>query len=103
MVSYVAVAFLGLTAAYLVNTYRCFATNLAAAKRSGLPYICMPVYTFNRFWLVTHRLWLPFINLLPKSWLQPWIEYVYNQATSLAIATELSENDLVANAHHTDT
>jgi hypothetical protein len=74
MVSYVAVAFVGLVGAYLVQTYLAFNRNLAAAKRSGLKYITMPVYTFNRFWLVTHRLWLPIINLLPKAWLQSWIE-----------------------------
>lgn len=32
--------------------------------------------TFNRFWLVTHELWLPFFNILPASWKEPWIHYV---------------------------
>lgn len=49
--------------------------NLAAAKESGIPYICMPVFTFNRFWLVTHKLWLPLIRLLPTSWTESWIDY----------------------------
>jgi hypothetical protein len=76
MVSYLALAFAGLAVAYIVNTYRCFAINLAAAKKSGLPYICMPVYTFNRFWLTTHVLWLPLIKkALPSSW-TTWTEYV---------------------------
>jgi hypothetical protein len=76
MVSYVVLAFAGLAVAYVVNTYRCFAINLAAAKKSGLPYICMPVYTFNRFWLTTHVLWLPIIKkTFPSSW-TTWTEYV---------------------------
>jgi len=80
MVSYLALAFVGLAVAYLVNTYRCFAINLAAAKKSGLPYICMPVYTFNRFWLTTHVLWLPLIKkALPASW-TTWTEYVSTPA-----------------------
>jgi hypothetical protein len=41
-----------------------------------LPYLCMPVYTFNRFWLTTHVLWLPIIKkTLPSSWTY-WTEYV---------------------------
>jgi hypothetical protein len=76
MVSYLAVAFVGLAVAYVANSYRCFTINLAAAKKSGLPYICMPVYTFNRFWLTTHVLWLPLIKkTLPSSWVT-WTEYV---------------------------
>jgi hypothetical protein len=76
MVSYLALACVGLAVAYLVNTYRCFTINLAAAKKSGLPYICMPVYTFNRFWLTTHVLWLPIIKkTFPASW-ATWTEYV---------------------------
>lgn len=74
MVSYLALAFAGLALAYVANTYRCFTINLAAAKKSGLPYICMPVYTFNKFWLSTHILWLALLKrTLPSSWLT-WTE-----------------------------
>lgn len=85
MANYILLAFAGLAIAYLANNYRCYAINLAAAKKSGFPYITMPVHTFNRFWLITHRLWLPIINLLPKSWLHPWIECVlhFNPRASL--------------------
>jgi len=40
MLSYIALAVVGLTTAYAIHTYRCFAVNLAAAKQSGIPYIC---------------------------------------------------------------
>jgi len=75
MPSYIALAIGGLLAAWTISCYRSFRTNLAAAKQSNLPYIVAPVYTFNGFWLVTHRLWLPFISRLPRSWTHPWIEY----------------------------
>ncbi|KAK6437217.1 hypothetical protein LTR95_006591 [Oleoguttula sp. CCFEE 5521] len=76
MVSYVLVAFVGLAVAYSVHTYRCFATNLAVAKQSGFPIIAGPIYNFNTFWLVTHRLWLPLFKRLPKAWIEPWIEFM---------------------------
>lgn len=74
MLSYLALAGVGLVVAYAVHTYRCFLVNLEAAKKSGLPYICAPVYTFNKVWLSTHLLVLPIIKtLLPSSW-QTWTE-----------------------------
>ncbi|KAK3671752.1 hypothetical protein LTR78_008297 [Recurvomyces mirabilis] len=76
MLSYALLAFIGLIIAYGVNTYRCFRINLAAAKQSGIPYFCTPVYTFNRAWLVTHRLWLPFIKALPAAYTTTWIDYL---------------------------
>ncbi|KAK0338154.1 hypothetical protein LTR02_001879 [Friedmanniomyces endolithicus] len=76
MLSYVALAISGLCVAYAVHTYRCFNANLAAAKQSGIPYISMPIYTFNRAWLITHRLWMPLLQLLPDSWTNLWIDYL---------------------------
>jgi hypothetical protein len=76
MPSYFVFAAIGLVVAYAVHNFRCFQSNLAAAKQSGLPYVVLPVWTFNRFWLVTHRLWLPIIKVLPDSWTREWIEYV---------------------------
>lgn len=76
MPSYIVIGVLGLIFIYIIQTYLAFARNLAAAKQSGLPYICTPVYTFNRAWLITHRIWLPWLQMLPKSWTHPWIEYL---------------------------
>ena len=76
MANYLLLAFAALATAYVANTYRQYARNLAAAKKSGFPYISMPMHTFNTFWLITHRLWLPILKFLPKSWLHPWIELV---------------------------
>ncbi|KAF2455261.1 cytochrome P450 [Lineolata rhizophorae] len=62
--------------AYILHSWRCLARNIAAAKRSGLPYVVQPIYTFNRAWLVTHRIWLPLLRKLPSAWTCPWIEFL---------------------------
>lgn len=73
----VAFGFAALLVAYAVQTYRGFASNIAAAKRSGIPYIVLPVHTFNTFWLITHPIWLWIaVRVLPRSWQYPWIECV---------------------------
>ncbi|KAA8569168.1 hypothetical protein EYC84_000837 [Monilinia fructicola] len=50
--------------------------NIAAAKRSGLPYVITPINIYNPFWLTTHRIWLPLIRKLPKSWTESWIDFM---------------------------
>ena len=74
MASYLGIAFSALLVAYAVHTYRCLTRNIAAAQRSGVPYIVQPVFLYNRFWLITHPLFLPFFRLLPRSWTYPWLE-----------------------------
>lgn len=74
--SYLGIAVLGLLAYYALSTYRNLAKNIAAAKQTGLPYIVLPVYTFNRAWLITHRLWLPFIDAIPKFRNSQWRPYI---------------------------
>ncbi|KAL2352110.1 cytochrome P450 monooxygenase-like protein [Cryomyces antarcticus] len=76
MPSLIVLALCMLVAAYFVNYYRCFASNLAAAKQSGIPYVVSPIYTFNRFWLITHRLWLPLLHRLPSAWTSSWVGYL---------------------------
>ena len=61
---------------YLLDIYRAYARNLAAAKLSGLPYIPVPFYMVNRFWLVTQTLWVPCIRKLPTSWTESWLELI---------------------------
>ncbi|KAM3413795.1 hypothetical protein BST61_g10479 [Cercospora zeina] len=52
------------------------AKNIAAAKQTGIPYIVLPVYPYNRAWLITHRLWLPLVDLIPSFRNSPWRPYV---------------------------
>lgn len=74
MVSLLTLALVFLPALYLYNYYRCFARNLAAAKASGLTYVVVPVFVFNRFWLITHRLWWPLLERLPRRWTESWLD-----------------------------
>lgn len=62
---------------HFFHTYLCFNRNLTAAKKSGIPYVVAPFYAFSRFWLISHRLFLPYFKKLPASWTAQWIEYIY--------------------------
>ena len=70
-----------LVLAYAIDTYRCFAKNLAGAKASGIPYIITPIYLFNVFWMLTHRMILPYLRMLPDSWMKPWLVVMDTQWT----------------------
>ncbi|KAL7909769.1 cytochrome P450 [Trichoderma velutinum] len=48
--------------------------NVKEAKRSGLPYVVTPCSPFWLPWQVSHKLWVPIIKLLPKSWWDGWLE-----------------------------
>ncbi|KAH8128751.1 hypothetical protein ACSS6W_003814 [Trichoderma asperelloides] len=48
--------------------------HINEAKRSGLPYIVLPCSPFWIGWQVTHKLWIPLIKLLPKSWWDGWLD-----------------------------
>ncbi|KAL2073765.1 hypothetical protein VTL71DRAFT_11091 [Oculimacula yallundae] len=50
--------------------------NIAAAKRSGLPYIVVPVNIYNTAWLITHRIWAQVFSYLPKGWTENWMPYL---------------------------
>lgn len=76
MMSLLALAVAVVPALYLYNYYRGFARHLAAAKTSNLTYVIAPIFLFNRFWLITHRAWLPLLSKLPQAWTESWIDLV---------------------------
>ncbi|KAK5987447.1 Cytochrome P450 monooxygenase ORF6-like protein [Cladobotryum mycophilum] len=55
------------------SLYTSLQHNIKEAKRSGLPYIVAPFHPFWRPWLITHKLWIPLIKRLPKSWWEDWM------------------------------
>lgn len=59
---------------WIFNTYRSFSRNLAAAKSSHIPYVCVPIYMFNIAWLLSHRLFRPYLQKLPRAWTRPWLD-----------------------------
>ncbi|KAI9836787.1 MAG: hypothetical protein M1819_000952 [Sarea resinae] len=61
---------------YAVNWYRGLARNIREAKASGIPYVVLPVFIYNRYWLTTHRIWIPWLRKLPASWTESWIDFL---------------------------
>lgn len=76
MLGLISLAILGLIIYYVIQTYRSYQRNLAAVKASGLPYITMPIYTFNPLWLLIHTLFMPFVKYIPEEKRPEWIESV---------------------------
>ncbi|KIX00734.1 uncharacterized protein Z518_09799 [Rhinocladiella mackenziei CBS 650.93] len=74
MPSFIALAILALVLFPIVNTYFNFHRNLNRAKRSGIPYVVVPVYYLNRWWMITHRLYLPLLAKLPRRW-TGWVDF----------------------------
>ncbi|EKD16552.1 cytochrome P450 [Drepanopeziza brunnea f. sp. 'multigermtubi' MB_m1] len=76
MASTIAVAVAGAVFYILYSNVSGFLKNLAAAKRSGLPYIIVPVNIYNSAWLMTHKIWVRFFSWLPASWSEKWLPYL---------------------------
>lgn len=85
----------GAVLAYGALTYfNSLRSHLAAARRSGLPYvvtrkshmppcpyklndslnIVLAISPFSHYWLLMFWIWTPMIKILPKSWWESWIE-----------------------------
>ncbi|KAH7262312.1 cytochrome P450 [Fusarium tricinctum] len=66
----------GLTAvSYLVYTYISgLQGNIAAARKSGLPYIVAPFSPVFLPWILTYKAWVPIVRLFPKPLWDRWLE-----------------------------
>jgi len=86
-----AIALIGLGVWLVYSTISGLLKNIAAAKRSGLPWFIVrefksfgpskaqahqniAVDIYSIVWILTHKLWLPLLNRLPKAWTQGWLE-----------------------------
>ncbi|KAI1762843.1 cytochrome P450 [Hypoxylon sp. FL1150] len=49
--------------------------NIAAAKRSGLPYFIIPLSPWNRIGQIFHKIWVPLFKQLPRKYWQD-IEFI---------------------------
>lgn len=74
MPSLLAVAAIAFLLYHVVNTYVSFRRNLNRARQSGIAYVTVPVHFISRWWLLTHRLWLPLLVKLPRRWTQ-WVDF----------------------------
>ncbi|CZS98571.1 hypothetical protein WAI453_005726 [Rhynchosporium graminicola] len=76
MGSTIATAIAALLSYWVYSNISCLLKNIAAAKRSGLPYIVVPVYIHNPAWRLTHKLWVNVFSYLPKALSERWMPYV---------------------------
>ena len=74
MLSTIASASLALFALYALKLYTQFARNLAAAKKSGIPYLIVPFYQANRLYQLSQIALVPFVRMFPSSWTDPWFD-----------------------------
>lgn len=72
---YASVLLLAFPALWAYLTIQAWRRNIGAAKRSRLPHIVTPIYLYNPVWMITHKLWLPFLSSLPTSWTGTWPEF----------------------------
>ncbi|KAI9846135.1 MAG: hypothetical protein M1838_001394 [Thelocarpon superellum] len=70
------VALVLLPAAYFFSLYRSLTRHIAAAKRSGIQYVVVPVFMYNMLWLLTSGFVLPYLRMLPTSWSDPWLKLI---------------------------
>jgi hypothetical protein len=86
MAASLALALAAITVYWIYSNVSSLLKNIAAAKRSGLPYVVARQYStssqilpliheahritawivYNIFWIVTHKLWLPILTSLSK-------------------------------------
>ena len=74
MASTIALTFLALTVLWALKIYRQFSRNLAAAKKSGIEYTCVPFFLVNRYYQITCIVITPIMRSLPRSWTEPWFD-----------------------------
>ncbi|CAK7202560.1 hypothetical protein SEUCBS139899_005284 [Sporothrix eucalyptigena] len=48
-------------------------TNIRKARKTGLPYVVVPCSPYNALWQLSFKIWVPFIQLLPKSLWENWL------------------------------
>lgn len=63
----------------ILKVYHNFSRNLAAAKSSGIPYIIVPVYLYNPAWIISQKLWAPYLRMLPQRLTDPWLEHNFSE------------------------
>lgn len=59
-----------------LSKYQALRLNVADAKRTGLPYVIVPVFALQRRWLIVSPIVLPLLRKLPSSWTEPSLTYV---------------------------
>ena len=74
MLSTIALVLLISLTLYTLKLCAQFARNLAAAKKSGIPYVIVPFYQGNRLYQLSQIVVVPIVRLLPASWIGIWFD-----------------------------
>lgn len=74
MLSTIVLALLVSFTLYALKIYTQFARNLAAAKKSGIPYVIIPFYQLNRLYQLSQLFVVPIVRKLPASWTELWFD-----------------------------
>ncbi|KAI9783664.1 MAG: hypothetical protein M1839_003512 [Geoglossum umbratile] len=59
---------------YLLHLGVQFLKNLQKARSSGIPYIIVPVNSYQVIWYLSHRIFIPLLRRLPVDWTGKWID-----------------------------
>ncbi|KAI9766222.1 MAG: hypothetical protein M1839_004998 [Geoglossum umbratile] len=51
-----------------------FLRNRQKARSSGIPYIVVPITSYQTVWYLTHGFFMPLLRRLPRRWTHPWID-----------------------------
>ena len=74
MYSTIALTLLVAFALCALKLYTQFARNLAAAKKSGIPYVIVPFYRDNQLYQLLQIFLVPLVRKLPRTWTEPWFD-----------------------------
>lgn len=74
MLTTIALALLASCVLYAFKVYTQFARNLAAAKKSRIPYVVVPFYPSNRLYQLSQVFLVPIVRRLPISWTESWFD-----------------------------
>lgn len=71
-------------------TERCLSLrrNIKIARKVGLPYVVVPLYTATPLWYFCYPFILPLLKGLPKQWTTPWLEYVFLHTLRQEVSTD---------------
>lgn len=74
MPSYLLIGIVSAVLYYAVDWYLAFRRNLKVAQKSGIHCVPVPFFLLQRFWLVTHRLYLGIFAKLPEQYTR-WVDF----------------------------
>lgn len=73
MANLIATGLLGLLIIWSISKILAWRKAYTAAKSTKFPVFSSPVHLTDVWWLMLYTLLVPFLNLLPSTWKNPWL------------------------------